>query len=96
MTIARSLYVEPNPEDRLLGSERLYKATFKRMKFYNFEVGHLCWIYPENWLLPLSNAERITLLYRANLVWFRADVDIVLPAPPLPPTTYHDSPSFSS
>jgi len=42
---AQSLGIEPNPEDRVSGFERLDKAAFELMKFYGTEVSWLCWIY---------------------------------------------------
>jgi len=41
-TIARFLGVEPNPEDRVSGYERLDQATLEIMNFYKVEVGRLC------------------------------------------------------
>jgi len=41
-TIARFLGVEPNPEDRVSGSERLDQAAFEIMNFYKVEAGRLC------------------------------------------------------
>jgi len=66
------------------------------MKFGKVEAGYLCWIYPRNQLLPLPNVERTTLLHRAKLSWLPSDADIVLPAPPQPPPTYHGNNSYFS
>jgi len=41
-TIARFLKVEPNPEDRIFGSEQLVQATFEVMNFCKVKAGHLC------------------------------------------------------
>jgi len=41
-TIARFLGVEPNPEDRIFGSEQLVQATFEVMNFCKVKAGHLC------------------------------------------------------
>jgi len=54
-SISRPLGVKPNLEDRVSGSEGLNKASFEQMKFCKVEAGHLCWIYPRNWLLLLPN-----------------------------------------
>jgi len=62
-TIARFLSVEPNPKDRIFGSKRLDQAAFELMNFCKAEVGHLCWIYHGDWLPPLPNVDRTTLLY---------------------------------
>jgi len=45
-SIARSLGIESNPDDRVRGSERLDKAAFELMDFCQVEAGRLCWIYP--------------------------------------------------
>jgi len=68
-TIARILGVQPNPEDRVYGSERLDQATFEIMNFYKVEVERLCWIYPGDRLLPLPNVDRTILFQRANHCW---------------------------
>jgi len=41
-TIARYLGVEPNPENRVSGSERLDQVAFEIMNFCKVEVGRLC------------------------------------------------------
>jgi len=41
-TIARFLDIEPNPEDRVSGTERLDHTAFKIMNFCKIEAGHLC------------------------------------------------------
>ena len=56
-SIARSLGVESNCEDRVSGSEWLTKATFELMKFCKVEAECLCWIYLGNRLLLLPNVE---------------------------------------
>jgi len=40
-TIARFLDIEPNPEDRVFGSEQLDQAAFEIMNFYKIEAGYL-------------------------------------------------------
>jgi len=45
-TITRFLGVEPNPKDRVSGSEWLDQAAFEIMNFCKVEAGRLCWIYP--------------------------------------------------
>jgi len=62
-TITRFLGVEPNPEDRGSGSKRLDQAAFEIMNFYKVKTDYLCWIYPEDWLLPLPNIDHTTLLH---------------------------------
>ena len=47
-TIARFLDIEPNPEDRISGSERLNQAAFEIMNFCKVETRRLCWIYPRD------------------------------------------------
>ena len=54
-TIARYLGVQPNPKDRVSRSEWLDQAMFELMSFYKVEAIHLCWIYPQDRLLPLPN-----------------------------------------
>jgi len=61
-TIARFLGIEPNPKDKVSGSEQVDQAAFEIMNFYKVEADHLCWIYPGDRLLPLSNIVRTTLL----------------------------------
>ena len=46
ISITRFLGIEPNPNDRVRGSERLDKAAFELMRFCQVEAGRLCWIYP--------------------------------------------------
>ena len=41
-SIARFLRIEPNPDDRVSGSERLDKAAFELMGFCRIEAGRLC------------------------------------------------------
>jgi len=41
-TIATFLGVEPNPEDRVSGSEQLDQTAFDIMNFYNVDPGSLC------------------------------------------------------
>ena len=41
-TITRLLGVEPNPEDRVSGSERLDQAAFEIMNFCKIETRRLC------------------------------------------------------
>jgi len=62
-SIVRFLRVEPNPEDRVFGSKRLDQAACEIMNFYKVEAGCLCWIYPRDRLLLLSNVDRTTLLH---------------------------------
>ena len=61
--IAKFLGAEPNPEDRVSGSERLDQADFEIMNFCKVEAGRLCWIYPGDRLLPLPNVDRTTILH---------------------------------
>jgi len=56
-TIARFLGIEPNPDDRVSGSELLDQAAFEIMSFCKAEAGRLCWIYPGDRLLPLPNVD---------------------------------------
>jgi len=95
--ITRFLGIEPNPEDRVFGSERLDQAAFEIMNFYRVETRRLCWFYPGDRLLPHSNVDRTTLLHRANLYWVRGDVEVVQPTPhPRPPHSSQARPSSSS
>ena len=56
-TIARFLGIEPNPDDRVSRPERLHQATFEIINFCKVEARRLCWIYPRDRLLPLSNID---------------------------------------
>ena len=97
--IARSVGINPSPNDRVLGSEQLNLATFEQMKFYKIEVGHVCWIYPGNRLMPLPNVYYTTLLNRANLYFLLDDEELARPLPPPPPTylrAFSSSQPFSS
>jgi len=82
-TIARFLGIEPNHEDRVSRSERLDQVAFEIMNFCRVEVGHLCWIYPGDRLLPLPNIDRTTLLHRDNLYWVPADAEVIQLTPHL-------------
>ena len=65
--IARFLGVEPNPKDRVSGSEQFDQVAFEIMNFCKVEPDRLCWIYPRDRLLPRPNIECTTLLHRGNL-----------------------------
>ena len=91
------LGVEPNPEGRVFGSEWLDQAAFEIMNFCKFEAGHLCWIYPRDWLLPLPNVDRTTLLCQGNLYRVPGDDEVVQPVPyQLAPYSSQASPSSFS
>ena len=62
-TTARFLGVEPNPKDRVSGSEWLDQAAFEIMNLCKFETGCLCWIYLMNQFLLLPNVDCTTLLH---------------------------------
>jgi len=94
-SIARFLRVEPNPDDRVSGSERLDKAAFELTGFCHIEAGRLCWIFPGGWLMRLLNIERTTLRHYHNLFYLPSDEELARPAPPLPPPSFV-SPSSSS
>jgi len=59
--------VEMNTDDRVAGLERLNLAGFEQTKLCRVDGGRICWIYPGNWLMPLPNVERTSLLNRVNL-----------------------------
>jgi len=61
-SIARLVGVELNPDDRVVGLEWLNLAAFEQMKFYKVDGGRICWIYPGNKLMSLSNVDRTSLL----------------------------------
>ena len=63
----RSVGINPNVYDRVLGSKRLKLATSELMKFGKIEGGQVCWTYPGNCLMPLPNVEHNILLNWANL-----------------------------
>jgi hypothetical protein len=94
-SIARFLGIEPNPDDRVSGSERLDKAAFELMGFCRVEAGRLCWIYPGGRLMPLPNIERTTLHHNQNLSYMPNDDELAQPAPPVPPPSF-PGPSSSS
>jgi len=87
--VAKFLGVEPNPEDRVSGSEQLDQAAFEIMNFCKFEVEGLCWIYHHDRLLPVPNVDRTTLLHRSNLYWVPDDEEVVRPV------SYHPTPHSS-
>jgi len=76
-TIARFFGVEPDPEDRVSGSERFDQAAFEIMNFYKVEAARLCWIYHGDRLLPLPNVDQTTLLHRCNIYWVPNDEKVV-------------------
>ena len=84
--IARSIGIEPNPNDRVPSSERLKLIIFEQMKFCNVEAGCGCWIYLENQLMPLPNIDCITLLSLANLYFLASDKELAQPMPLPSPT----------
>jgi len=88
--------MEPNPDDRVSGSERLDKAAFELMGFCKVEVGRLCWIYPGGRLMPLPNIKRTTLRHYHNLSYLSGDDEVL--APPAPPVSLPSTagPSSSS
>jgi len=94
---ARLLGIEPNPEDRVSGSERLDQAAFEIMDFCKVEAGRLYWIYPGDRLFPLPNVDRTTLLHWANLYWVPSHSEVVQPTPhPRPTHSSQAGPDFSS
>jgi len=80
-TIVRFFGIEPNPEDRVFGSQRLDQAVLEIMNFCRVEALHWCWIYPMDRLLSLPNVDRTTLLHRANLYWVPGNAEVVQPTP---------------
>jgi len=80
-TTAKFLGVEPNPEDRVSGFERLDQAVFEIINVYRVEAWCLCWIYPGDrlWLLPYVDGT--TLLHRANIYGVPTDAEVVQPIP---------------
>jgi len=83
-SIARFLGIEPNPDDRVRGFERLDKAAFELMGFCQVKAGRLCWIYLGGQLMPLPNVERTTLRNHHNLSYLSGDEELARPAPPVP------------
>jgi len=94
-SIGRFLGFEPNPNDRVSGSERLDKAACELMGFCHVEAGRLCWIYPGGRLMPLPNIERTTLRHYHNLFYLPSDEEVARPAPPVPHCSFA-GPSSSS
>jgi len=92
--IARLVGVEPNPNDRVVGSERLNLTAFEQMKFYTADNGHICWIYLGNWLIHHPNVDRSSLLNRTNIYFLAGDEELARPAPP--PASTHPRASGSS
>ena len=76
ISIARFLGIEPNPDDRVSGFERLDKVAFALMGFCRVEAGRLCWIYPGGQLMPLPNVERTTLRHYHNLSYLPRDEEL--------------------
>ena len=96
-TIARFLGVDPNAEDRVSESEWLDQAAFEIMNFSKAEAGRLCWIYPEDRLVPVFNVDQTTLLHWANLCWVPSDDKVVQPTPHHPaPYSSQARPNSSS
>jgi len=96
-TIARFLSVEPNPDDKVSGSEQLDQAAFEIMNLCKDEAGRLCWIYPRDRLLPLPNVDCATLLHQGNLYSVPSDGEVVQPIPQQPvPHSSQTGPSSSS
>jgi len=79
-SIVGFLGIEPDPNDRVSGSERLDKVSFELMGFCKVEEGRLCSIYPGGRLMPLPNIEWTTLHHYPNLLYFPGD-DEVLASP---------------
>jgi len=101
-SIARLVGVEPNTDDRVAGSERLNMGAFEQMKFFKIDGGHICWIYPDNRLIPLPNVYRTSFLNWVNLYFLSSADELARPAPPphsrasssLQPSTSHDYPNL--
>ena len=75
------------------------------MKFCKVDSGHVCWIYPYNWLMPLPDVDRTSFLNQVNLYFLPSDEELAQPAPHPPPThpkasstsqpsSSHDSPDL--
>ena len=94
-TIAKFLGVEPNPKDQVSRSEQLDQSAFEIISFCKVEASHLCWSYPRDWLMPLPNVDRTTLLHRSNIYWVPGDAEVVQPVPYPPPFTSQVGPSCS-
>jgi len=96
-TIARFLGVEPNPEDRVSGFERLDQADFDIMNFCKVEASRLYWICPGDRLLLLPNVDHTTLLHQGNLYWIPSDDKVLRPVPHQPtPHSSQEGPNSSS
>ena len=95
-SIARFLRIEPQPDDRVSGSERLDKAAFELMGFCKVEAGQLCWIYPGGQLMPLPNIEHTTLRHPPNLSYLPGDDEVLAPLAPHVPPPFVAGPSSSS
>ena len=78
--------VKSHPNDRVTGSKRLHLAAFEQIKFCKVDGGRICWIYPGNRLISLSNVDRTSLLNRVNLYFLLGYDELVRPAQPPPPT----------
>jgi len=65
--IAKLLRLEPNPDNGVTNSERLNLAAFEQIKFCKVDGWCICWIYPDNRLMPLPNVDRTSLLNQANI-----------------------------
>jgi len=90
-TIAGYLGIDPNPEDRVFGFERLDRD------FCKVNARCLCWIYPGDLLFPLSSVDQTTLLHWANLYWVSGDNEVIQLAPHHPaPHSSQAGPSYSS
>jgi len=48
--IARSVGIDSNPDNRVLGFKRLNLAVFEQIKLSKVNAGRVRWIYPRNYL----------------------------------------------
>ena len=80
-SIDRLVSIEPNPDDKVSGSERLALAAFERMKFCKMKGSRMCWIYPKNKIMPLPNIDLATLMNPDNLSFIPNYEELVHPVP---------------
>jgi len=96
ITIAR-FWVSSPTEYRVSKSQRLDQAAFEIMNSCKVNAERLCWIYPEDRLVPIFNVDRTTLLHWANLYWVPSDDKVVQPTPHHPaPYSSQARPNSSS
>ena len=99
LPIAVLVGVQPNPDDRVVGLEKLNSAAFEQMKFYKLDSRHIYWIYHGNRLMPSPNVDHTSLINRAHFFFLPGDEELARPSvhpSPLHPRFFSSSQPSSS